>query len=499
MLRREQPTTAPSSPSCDGRVEPEPDERLRLIFTCCHPALPRAAQIALTLRVVCGLTTAQIARAFLVPEATVAQRITRAKRKISDAGIPYRIPDPDELRRRGSRGARRHLPAAQRGLPVHRGDGAVARPGRRGRLARRPAPPAHADRARGGRAPRPHPAPPRPPGARFDPDGGLVLLEDQDRSRWDRDAIADATRLLASAARQQRPGPYQLQAAIVACHAEAEQLGGHRLGADRPPLRHAPAPRAVAGDPPAPGHRPALRRRPGRRPGRARRRSAAPLDRYHLFHATRAELLRALGHPDEARAADQRALALTANPAEQSPPPPAHRLGVTLPHPAESNAARRPGGLLGLGGDADRQIAEWPGAVQVVVVEEGEVEAGADDEGVDGAVEVAAAADLALERGETVLPAGDLRAGGEPVLDEVQGPAGAQYAVHLGQRSLDVGDGAQRPCREGVVDAGIVEGQVAPSSPMYSTGTPLAATLPAASLRPTVAGSTALTRSTASG
>ena len=81
-------------------VHSESDDRLRLIFTCCHPALPRASQIALTLRVVCGLTTAQIARAFLVPETTVAQRITRAKRKITDAGIPYRVPDPDELNAR---------------------------------------------------------------------------------------------------------------------------------------------------------------------------------------------------------------------------------------------------------------------------------------------------------------------------------------------------------------------------------------------------------------
>ena len=83
-----------------ARASPNPDERLRLIFTCCHPALSRPAQIALTLRVVCGLTTAQIARAFLIPETTVAQRITRAKRKIADAGIPYRIPDPDELNAR---------------------------------------------------------------------------------------------------------------------------------------------------------------------------------------------------------------------------------------------------------------------------------------------------------------------------------------------------------------------------------------------------------------
>ena len=101
-------------------VQPEPDDRLRLIFTCCHPALARQAQIALTLRVVCGLTTAQIARAFLVPETTVAQRITRAKRKITDAGIPYRIPADDELAARLSRGAHGDLPAVQRGLPVDR-------------------------------------------------------------------------------------------------------------------------------------------------------------------------------------------------------------------------------------------------------------------------------------------------------------------------------------------------------------------------------------------
>ena len=99
-------------------VQPEPDERLRLIFTCCHPALPRQAQIALTLRVVCGLTTPQIARAFLVHETTMAQRITRAKQKIKEAEIPYRIPDRRRAGPAADRGPRRDLSAVQRGLPV---------------------------------------------------------------------------------------------------------------------------------------------------------------------------------------------------------------------------------------------------------------------------------------------------------------------------------------------------------------------------------------------
>ncbi|MFD2352320.1 sigma-70 family RNA polymerase sigma factor [Nonomuraea ferruginea] len=107
-----------------GLTRPDPaprDDRLRLVFTCCHPALSRAAQIALTLRAVCGLSVAQIAAAFVVPEATVAQRITRAKRKIGEAGIPYRIPAEEELPRRVGRGAGGRLSAVQRGLPVEHG------------------------------------------------------------------------------------------------------------------------------------------------------------------------------------------------------------------------------------------------------------------------------------------------------------------------------------------------------------------------------------------
>jgi RNA polymerase sigma-70 factor (ECF subfamily) len=298
-------------------VQPAPDERLRLIFTCCHPALPRPAQIALTLRVVCGLTTAQIARAFLVHETTVARRITRAKRKIADAGIPYRIPGDDQLAARltevltviyllfnegylstaGSAQSRDLAEDAEwLASLLHQlmpNETEVA-----GLLAL-----LRLHRARAG--------------GRFDPAGGLVLLQHQDRSLWDREAIADATRLLARAARQQRPGPYQLQAAIVACHAEAERwqdTDWEQIVLLYDMLLHlAPSPvtrlhRAIA-----------LCYATGPRAALAELDTlAGELREYHLYHATRAELLRQLGRPDQARTADRRALELTANPAEQA-------------------------------------------------------------------------------------------------------------------------------------------------------------------------------------
>jgi RNA polymerase sigma-70 factor (ECF subfamily) len=298
-------------------VQPDADERLRLIFTCCHPALSRPAQIALTLRVVCGLTTAQIARAFVIPEPTVAQRITRAKRKIADAGIPYRIPDPDELNARlgevlaviylllnegylstAEQAQSRDLVDDAHWLATLLHQLMPTEPEATGLLALIELHRSRAD-------------------ARFDADGELVLLQHQDRSRWDHDAIAAATQLLTQAARLRRPGPYQLQAAIVACHADAEDWDDtdwEQIVVLYDMLLHlAPSPvtrlhRAVA-----------LRYTAGPRAALDELDTlGAALDGYHLFHATRAELLRSLGQPHAARRADERALELTANPAEQA-------------------------------------------------------------------------------------------------------------------------------------------------------------------------------------
>jgi RNA polymerase sigma-70 factor (ECF subfamily) len=298
-------------------AEPEPDERLRLIFTCCHPALSRPAQIALTLRVVCGLTTAQISRAFVTPETTVARRITRAKRKIADAGIPYRIPDPDELNARlgevlaviylllnegylstAEKAQSRDLVDDAHWLATLLHQLMPTEPEVIGLLALIKLHRARTD-------------------ARFDHDGELVLLQHQDRSRWDRDVIAEATQLLTQAARQRRPGPYQLQAAIVACHAEAKDWADtdwEQIVVLYDMLLHlAPSPitrvhRAIA-----------LRYTAGPQAALDELDTLGDaLDGYHLFHATRADLLRALGQPYQARSADERALELTANPAEQA-------------------------------------------------------------------------------------------------------------------------------------------------------------------------------------
>ena len=298
-------------------VRPEPDDRLRLIFTCCHPALPRPAQVALTLRVVCGLTTAQIARAFLVRESTVAQRITRAKRKITEAGIPYRVPTDDEVPARLSEVLQviylllneGYLSTSDQAQSRNLVDDAEWLATLLHRLM--PAEPEGAGLLALIRLHRARAA------ARFDLGGGLVLLRDQDRSQWDREAIANATRLLAGAARHRRPGPYQLQAAIVACHAEAkrwEDTDWEQIVLLYDMLLHiAPSPvtrlhRAIA-----------LRYAAGPQAAMAELDAlAGALDGYHLYHATRADLLRELGKADQARAADRRALELTANPAERA-------------------------------------------------------------------------------------------------------------------------------------------------------------------------------------
>lgn len=305
-------------------IQPNPDDRLKLIFTCCHPALPRAAQIALTLRTVCGLTTAQIAAAFVIPETTVAQRITRAKKKIRDAGIPYRIPADVDLPERIQEVLGVVYLLFNEGYLTSAGDRPQARdladdaewlaaqlswllpndPEILGLLA--------LVRLHQARA-----------AARFTHDGQLILLPDQDRAHWDHAAITDATALLTRAASHHKPGPYQLQAAIVACHAEAPTWAG----TDWPQilvlydmlLALAPSPvtrlhRAIAVH-----HHP--RGGPHAALTNLDNLSAADqrtLERYPLYHATRAELLHQLGHPDQAHTADQRALDLTTNPAQQA-------------------------------------------------------------------------------------------------------------------------------------------------------------------------------------
>lgn len=295
------------------------DDRLRLVFTCCHPALSRAAQIALTLRVVCGLSVAQIAAAFLVPESTVAQRITRAKRKIGEAGIPYRIPPQEELPQRvnevlaviyllfnegylsstAERAQARDLVEDAEWLAALLANLLPKEPEVAGLLAL-----IRLHRARGA--------------ARFDAAGRLVLLADQDRGLWDRQTIEQATALLTRAARtHRRPGPYQLQAAIVACHAEAETFAAtdwaQILVLYDMLLHLAPSPvtrlhRAIA-----------VRHLQGAQAALDELKEVGDvLERYPLFHATRAELLRDLDRRDEARRADERALELTANPAQQA-------------------------------------------------------------------------------------------------------------------------------------------------------------------------------------
>jgi RNA polymerase sigma factor (sigma-70 family) len=299
-------------------AEREPDDRLRLIFTCCHPALDRDAQVALTLRAVVGLTTAEIARAFLVPEATLAKRLTRAKEKIVTAGIPYRQPEPDELRERLGEVLRVIYLVFNEGYMATAGEHATRRE--------------LADDAEwlAGLLVRWLPDEPEPLGllalirlhlarwpARVDHDGRLVLLADQDRTAWDRSRIESAILLLKRAAAHRRVGPYQIEAAIAAVHAEAgsweetdwrqlQHLYALLVHVDPSPvvrLSKAVVDAEVAGPAAALAEVDAL---------------GDTLDRYHLFHATRAALLRRLGRPDEARLADARALAATTNPGERT-------------------------------------------------------------------------------------------------------------------------------------------------------------------------------------
>ena len=212
-------------------IDPEPaedamhiaDDRLRLIFTCCHPALAMDARVALTLRVLGGLTTAEIARAFLVPEPTLAQRLVRAKRKIRDAGIPYRVPPPELLPERLDGVLYVLYLVFNEGYAATSGDSLVRRE-------------LSAEAIRLARVVNSL-LPDEPEGigllalmllhdarreARVGAGGELILLDDQDRSRWDRERIAEGQALVERALRMARPGPYQVQAAIAALHDEAD-------------------------------------------------------------------------------------------------------------------------------------------------------------------------------------------------------------------------------------------------------------------------------------
>jgi len=297
-----------------------PDDRLRLIFTCCHPALALEAQVALTLRTLCGLETDEIARAFLVPPTTMAQRLVRAKRKIRDAAIPYIVPETQEMAARLAAVLTviylvfNEGYAATRGGPLVRTD-LCAEDIRLGRLVRSlagPQPPAEAtalvalmllhDARRD---------------ARVDDEGDLVVLEEQDRSRWNHSQIAEALSL-ASEVWRGEVGPFSLQAAIAAVHcqaARAEDTDWARIVRYYDLLeRVQPSPivslnRAVA-----------IAMVDGPQPALALIESlvaTGDLDDYHLLHAARADLLRRIGSAAEAAKSYERALALVTNGSER--------------------------------------------------------------------------------------------------------------------------------------------------------------------------------------
>jgi RNA polymerase sigma-70 factor (ECF subfamily) len=308
-----------------GDAEPElppevEDDRLRLLFTVCHPALAPGAQVALALRTLCGLTTGEIARAHLEPEATTAQRLVRAKKKIAEAGIPFEVPAADRLAERLEGVLSTIYLVFNEGFSATEGESWIradlcAEAIRLGRLVVELLPGEaeaegllalmlfhHARRA-----------------SRTATDGTVVPLEEQDRTVWDRALIDEGTRVLDGAVARGRPGPYQMQAAIAALHARAERpedtdwpqiaaLYGALLRTTPGPIVELNAAAAVAM-----AHGPAA----GLAWMEQLERSGA-LAGYHLLPAAQADLLRRLGRTDEARAAYRRALTLVRHRAEQS-------------------------------------------------------------------------------------------------------------------------------------------------------------------------------------
>jgi RNA polymerase sigma factor (sigma-70 family) len=293
------------------------DELLGLVFACCHPALSKESQVALTLRAVCGLSAGQIASAYLVSEPTMAQRLLRARKALTEAGAPVRVPDPDELAGR--------LAGVLSVVYLMFNEGYLASSGRE---------PARRDLAAQAIALTRmlHRLMPREPevlgllallllhesraAARFDGWGRLIRLADQDRAKWDRTLRDEATALLDHAIALRRSGPYQVQAAIAALHAQAPcyeetdwrqiRLLYCRLQQLEPSpvvlLNRAVATRYAIGPEAALAEIEPL---------------VTELDGYHLFHALRAGLLTTLGRADQARESSERALALAANPAER--------------------------------------------------------------------------------------------------------------------------------------------------------------------------------------